>query len=109
MSVTVANSRFITSSLRAAFYQQLLAVSDFHESGKWLVAECEKAQALRQTEKLKELSVILSGIPIQEYQLIGQFYQAYTRIGQNPRTLLENVVEKSKTYKAKALIALATL
>jgi len=109
MSVTVANSRFITSSLRAAFYQQLVAVSDFHKLGKWLVAECEKAQALRQTERLKESSLILSGIPIQEYQIIGQFYEAYTSVGQNPHTLLENVVEKSKSYKSKALIALATL
>jgi hypothetical protein len=111
MSVKVASSRFIHSSLEvwAALYQQLISISDFHRLGKWLVAECEKAQLLRQTEKLKESSLILSGIPIQEYQLIGQFYQGFTRMSQNPRKVFEDVVEKSKTYKSKALIALASL
>lgn len=111
MSVKVANSRFIHSSLEvwAALYQRLMSISDFHRLGKWLVAECEKAQLLRQTEKLKKSSLILSGIPLQEYQLIGQFYQGFARIDQSPRQVFEDVVEKSNTYKSKALIALASL
>jgi hypothetical protein len=111
MSDTVAKNRFIVSSKYAALYQQLVTISDFHRLGKWLVDECEKAQAFRQAEKLKELSLVLSGIPIQEYQLIGQFYQSWqsARKGQRPRKLLEDVIEKSSTFKSKALIALAAL
>lgn len=90
-------------------YQQIMDISDLDKLGKWLVAECEKAQAFRETNKLKEMSLILSGIPIQEYQLIGQFYQGYTGVSQNPHKIFENVIEKSKTYKSIALIALATL
>jgi hypothetical protein len=111
MSVKVAKNRFIHSSLEvwAALYQQLIPISDSHRLGRWLVAECEKAQMLRQTEFLKESSLILSGIPIQEYQLIGQFYQGFACMSQNPRKVFEEVIEKSITYKSKALIALAAL
>jgi hypothetical protein len=113
MSVKVASNRFIVSSLErwSALYQRLNKISDFHKLGRWLVAECESAQALRQFEKLEELSGILSYMPIQEYQLIGQFYQGWhnTRIGQKPRKLFEDIIEKSNTFKSKALIALASL
>jgi tetratricopeptide (TPR) repeat protein len=111
MSVKVANSRFISFSLQksGALYRQLISISDLHRLGKWLAAECEKAQMFRQTEKLKESSLILSGIPIEEYQLIGQFYQGFSGVSQNPRKVFEDIVEKSNTYKSKALIALAAL
>jgi len=111
MSVTVASNRFILSSVEiwAELYQQAHTFSDFRKLGKWLVAECEKAQAFRQTEKLKELSQVLSAIPLQEYQLIGNFYQAYSHSIPDPRRIYEEVAEKSITYKAKAFTALARM
>jgi hypothetical protein len=110
MSVKVANSRFIHSSIEIWAKLHLARnISDFHQLGSCLVLESEKAQALRQAERLQELSFILSQIPIQEYQLIGLFYQCWSKTSPNPQKLLENVIEKSRTYKAKAMIALGTL
>jgi len=112
MSVTVANSRFINSSLRAAFYQQLLSrVSDFRELGKRAVGEAERATNFRNTTRLEELTIVLSNIPIPEYQLIGQYYLGVSDYfkGESKQSLFENIVEKSQTYKAQAFITLAAL
>jgi hypothetical protein len=110
MSVKVANNRFIHSSIEIWAKLHLARnISDFHKLGSILVLESETAQALRQADRLQELSFILSQIPIQEYQLIGQFYQCWSKTTPNSRKLLEDVIEKSCTYKPKAMIALGTL
>ena len=72
MSVRVASNRFITSSLQAGFYQQLLRnVSGFQVMGKRLVRFAENARAWRQAEQVEEVGRVLSNIPLKEYQLIG--------------------------------------
>ena len=111
MSVKVANSRFINSSLQksAGFYQQLFReISGFHELGQSLVRQAEVAQSLRQVDRVEEIALVLSNLPLKEHRLIGNYYQAWLqRREYNARQVFESVLEQSKTYKAKALISLA--
>ncbi len=112
MSVRVANSRFIVSSKSALVYQRLLKnVSDFQGLGNRLIQEAEIAQSFRQTKTLTELSIILSNLPLSEYRLIGQYYLGWCGYckGENTREVIEQVVEKSKTYKVKALVCLGAV
>jgi tetratricopeptide (TPR) repeat protein len=111
MSVKVASNRFIASSV-AGFYQQLLStVSGFQELGKCLIRAAEIAQDLRRIDVVREFGLILSNIPIKEYQLIGQHFLAWCayRGGENVVNSLEEVLEKSQTYKAKSLMVLAAI
>jgi tetratricopeptide (TPR) repeat protein len=110
MSIKVAASRFMLSSLRAGFYQQIVkSISGFEELGQMLIREAEIAQAYRQVSRADEIGSILSNLPIKEYQLIGQYYKALCvqHIGGNARGIFERVVEESNTYRAKALMSLA--
>ncbi|HEX5735697.1 MAG TPA: hypothetical protein VF131_22915 [Blastocatellia bacterium] len=114
MSIKVASNRFITSSLKGwfGFYQQLISnVSSFQELGSALVKEADIARGFRQSDRMEELGLILSNIPIKEYNLIGQYYLGWASYlkGENPRAMFEQVAEYSKTYKAKAFVALAAI
>ena len=111
MSINVASNRFILSSLRAGFYQQLFkGISGFQELGHRLVKEIETAQAFRQDSRVIELALILGNLPIKEHQLIGQYYKAWLgqKKGENAHGVFERVAEESRTYKSKALLSLAT-
>lgn len=114
MSITVASSRFIGSSIRRwdALYQQLRSnVFNFEQYGKKLTVEAEQAQTLRHPEWLDELSTVLSHSPIKEYQLIGQYYQGWCayRRNEDARATFETVAEQSDAYRPKALISLAAV
>jgi tetratricopeptide (TPR) repeat protein len=113
MSVKVANSLFIVSSLKhVALYQQLFRnLSDFQTWGKRIIQGAEQAQMLRQTERMEECGLILSNSPIKEHSLIGQYYLGWSAHlkGQEAKRTFENVLESSKTYKPRALIALAAV
>jgi tetratricopeptide (TPR) repeat protein len=113
MSVRVASNRFIVSSLKyAVLYQQLFRnLSDFQTWGKRIIQSAEQAQMLRQTERMEECGLILSNSPIKEYSLIGQYYLGWSAHlkGQESKRTFENVLERSKTYKPRALIALAAV
>lgn len=110
MSIKVASNRFIVSSLRAGFYQQLFRdISGFQELGCRLVLEAETAHAFRQGSRVEEIIPFLCNLPIREHQLIGQYYKGLRiqRTGQNANYIFERVAEQSSTYKAKALMSLA--
>lgn len=112
MSVKVANNRFIVSSLRVGFYQQLFKnASSFGELGNRLVKTIEAAQDFRQAEKVEELASFLSNFPLKEYRLIGQYYRGLWlyRKGENSRDIFEKIAEDSSTYRAKALWSLAAI
>jgi hypothetical protein len=114
MSVQVPNRRFIQSSLdwAAEFYQYLFKRGrSFHELGNRLVSEAKQAIAFRQADRLNELGLMLSNLPIKEYQLIGQYYRAWSayRSGDMTRLVFEKVAEESATHRASALITLAAL
>lgn len=110
MSVTVANNRFITSSLKGFYRCLTYHFSSFQALGERIIHEAETAQAFRQIEKLEELGSILSNFPIQEYRLAGQYYIGWciNRKGHDARELFEKIVEKSTTYRPLALIELAS-
>ena len=114
MSVRVANSRFITSSLQKSvgFYQQILrGVSNFQELGNRLVKKAEALFYLRQVDSLKEFGLLLSNLPIKEYQLIGQYYLGWCEYynGANETRTFEDVVENSTAYRPNALMSLAAI
>jgi hypothetical protein len=111
MSVKVAKSRFIVSSV-TGFYQHLTRrVSSFQELGNYLVREAELAQAFRQTDKLKDLGSMLANLPLREHSVIGQYYLTWCeyRKGQNVQDKLEKIFEQTQTYKPKVLFSLAAL
>lgn len=114
MIVKVANSRFISfSSLKfGALYQHLLRhISDFQKLGERLIQEANRAKAFRYTDRIEELGIVLSNIPIKEYKLIGQYYVGWAAYleGERSGDVFEKVLEQSHRYKAKALISLAVL
>ena len=114
MSVTVANSRFIGSSIQRwlVLYQHLRSkVSDFERFGKILVAEAERAHILRQGWWLEELSIALRHSPLTEHRMIGLYYQGWCarRRGEDARAAFETVAEHSEAFRAKALISLAAV
>jgi tetratricopeptide (TPR) repeat protein len=114
MRVKTPNNFLIGSSLnlQAGFYHWLVSnVTDLHELGNRLVKAAEVAHAFRQVDRLEEIGLILSNLPIEEHRLIGQCYLgvcAY-RKGGGHKGVLNEVVEKSQTYKAKALMTLAAV
>jgi tetratricopeptide (TPR) repeat protein len=112
MSVKVAKNRFINFSLVAKYRHFLESASNFVELGKRLTAAAETAQSMRQTEAVREYALILSNIPVKEYQLIGQYYLGWYACctgGDVPTSLFENIFDHSKTYKSKSLITLGAL
>jgi tetratricopeptide (TPR) repeat protein len=111
MSVKVAKSRFIVFSF-AGFYQQAIKKHwDFQKLGDYLVQTAEAAQDLRQSEAVRECSLVLSNLPLKEYQLWGSYYQAWYeyRNSKESQTLLEKVVEQSDSCRSKSLLILAAL
>jgi tetratricopeptide (TPR) repeat protein len=114
MSVKVASNCFIESSITrfGELYQHVLKnVLSFQELGDRLIQEADVARSFRHIDKLEEMGRLLSNIPIREYQLIGQYYVGLAEClkGESPRELLEEVIEHSDTYRAKALISLAVI
>lgn len=111
MTVKVANSRFITSSLRGGFYQQLLlSISDFKTLGNRLVSMAGLAQGFRQIDALEEISRVLSNFPLSEYHYAGQYYWGWCNLrkGKDPEQYLETVINHSSSFRAMALIDVAT-
>lgn len=115
MTVKVAKNRFIpNSSLHSwvALYQQLFSnLPDIHTLGALLIREAETAQTLRQAQRLEELGLMLSNLPVKEYQVIGQYYAGWGAHlqGEETRHIFEQVLENSTTYKERALIGLAAV
>jgi hypothetical protein len=112
MSVRVAKNLFINFSSVAKYRHFLGGVSDIVELGKHLTLAAETAQLMRQTDAVREYGLILSNLPVKEYQLIGQYYLGWYACcsgGQVTASLFENIFEESKTYKAKSLITLGAL
>jgi hypothetical protein len=111
MSVKVAKSRFMDFSL-VKYHQLFSGISNVVELGKRLIVLTETAQMMRQTDAVREYGLILSNLPVKEYQLIGQYYLGWLDSCNGisvPPSLFENVFDQSKTYKAKALITLGGL
>ena len=99
------------------FYQQLLnGVVTYRQLGNKLIQSAEQANAFRQLDRVRELAEILIGLPIKEYQHIGQYFLALSvhRNGKGDvdtaQNILNNVVDKlHSNYKAKAIFLLAAV
>jgi tetratricopeptide (TPR) repeat protein len=112
MSVRVAKNRFISFSLVAEYHHFLEGISNIVELGKHLTSAAETAQLIRQADTVREYGLILSNLPVKEYQLIGRYYlgwcACWNGIDVAP-SFFESIFDQSRTYKAKALITLGGL
>lgn len=112
MSKQTESNRLIFPSFSrvAEFYQQLLSgITTYEELGTRILNRIETAHAFRQVERVRELARILINVPIREYQLIAQYYLVWCKCQdlQFHSDILEQIVEKTQAYKAKALISRA--
>jgi len=114
MSKQVESSLFIASSFseHAAFYQQLLkGITSYEALAARILVHIKTAHAFRQTERVRELAGILVNLPLSEARLIGQCYLAWCecRAQNYNAALLESVIDRTRIYKAHALISRAAI
>jgi hypothetical protein len=119
MSKDTDKSLFILSPLAkyTEFYQQLLrGVISYQQLGNRLIRLAEQANAFRQLDQVKELAGLVIGLPIKDYQHVGQYYLALSihRNGkgdiETAQRILEGIVgEIHSSYKAKAILLLAAV
>ena len=120
MSDTTATSLFMFSPLTtkyAGFYQGLLrGVVNYEQLGNRLIQLGDQAHAFRQFDKVKEIALLLSNIPLKNFQAIGQYFLAvaFNSVGngdqEQARKLFEVAVDTAPTqYKSKALLSLAAV
>ena len=116
MSVTIANSLFIVSSLKryAGFYQRLFETTfSFKELGNKLITIAEQEQAFRRYDKVKEAAICLVNLPLKEYQGVGHYYLGLCeyRRGHNEQSqkLLEQASSLSVHFQDKAILSLAAV
>lgn len=94
-----------------ALYQHLLSgVASYAELGNRVLRHIRAAHAFRQVEQVRELARILSNIPMREYQLIAQYYFVWCqcRALKYHNEVLERIIDRTETYKAKALASRGT-
>src|SRR2546423_15008929 len=105
MSTETAKSLFIVSSMPRLYQALLTGVGSYQAFGNRLLEQIKTAHAFRQVEQVKEIATVLSNIPIQEYQLIGQYYLVWCdcRDSLFKAEALENIAGKTRTYKAQVL------
>lgn len=62
-------------------------------------------------DAVRDLSRLLINIPVKEYQLIAQYYLVWCRCREfeYPATVLEQIIEQTRTYKTKALFSRGAL
>src|ERR1051325_1292610 len=103
MSRDTDNSLFMLPpfSKYAGFYQQLFrGIVSYEQLGNRLIRLAEQANSFRQLDKVGEIAELLIGLPIKEYQHVGQYYLALSihRNGKGnidtAQRILENIVSK---------------
>jgi tetratricopeptide (TPR) repeat protein len=113
MSMQTTASLFMDSPLQRGLYQQLLtSVITFQELGNRLIKHAYQAKAFRRVEEVRQVAEILCNLPINDYQVIGQYYLAWCERRTNPQAikLFENVAETAPTrFRAFAMHSLAAL
>ena len=120
MSDTTATNLFMYSpslGKYTGFYQGLLkGFVSYEHLGNRLIQLAEQAHAFRQFDKVKELGLILSNIPLKKYQPIGLYFLAVAtnRKGngdqEKARQLYELVADTAPSlYRAKATLSLAAV
>jgi len=119
VSTTTKSSLFMFSPLSkyAGFYQELLSGTvNYTQLVNRLIQIGERAHSFRQFEIVREVGLILSKIPIKDYQAIGWYFLAVAAnsVGNGDqdeaKRLFEFVVDNAPdSYKAKAILSLGAL
>lgn len=114
-----ATNRFIVppSGKQVALYQELFkGFVHYDQLGKRLIYLAEQARELKQIDALSELALILSNLPIERYQIIGQYYLALSicRDGQGNLEQASTMFEKVAScapliYRAEAMLSLSSI
>lgn len=118
---TTINTRFFIDSPSEAnspeLYQVLLrSVARCQGLGNQLVSLAEQAHASRQYDQLREAALLLSNLPLNNYQAVGTYFSgvAAYKLGrgdrQQARSLFERAVDTAPdTYKVKGILSLAAV
>jgi hypothetical protein len=115
MSVnTTANLLMVSPLVKSAeFYQQLLrGVRSYEDLGNRILGRIKAAHAFRQLESVRESALLLSNLPLKQYQKIGQYYLAWCerKNGDTVTGMLESLTETAPAkYRAYAMHVLATI
>jgi hypothetical protein len=111
MSKDTDNSLFIDSSVTRLYQQLLSSIGTYEELGTRIVKQIKLHHSFRRTNEIRELSRILVNFPIKEYRLIGQYYLLWCgcREKKYHASILEKVIEQSRTYKTRALQSRAAI
>ncbi len=119
MSTTTKSSRFMFSPLPkyAGFYQELLAGTvNYTQLANRLIQQGERAHSFRQFDRVGEVGLILSNIPVRHYQAIGCYFLAVAAnsMGNGDQDeagrLFQLAVDTAPdSYKAKALSSLGAV
>jgi hypothetical protein len=120
MSRDTAANFFILSPSEAnsvGLYQVLLrGIDNYHQLGNRLVRLAEQAHAFRQFDKVKEMGLMLSSVPIKNYQAIGQYFLALAthRVANGDTDIARKlfkaaIVTAPDAYKLKAMLALGSI
>lgn len=119
MSKPPKSSFFMVTPLAkyAGFYQQLLkGTGDYKQLGDRLIQLGEQAHSSRQFAKVKEIGLILSNVPIKDYQAIGYYFLAVAANSmgngdqEEARRLFELAVDAAPaSYKVKSILSLGAL
>src|SRR5689334_18725588 len=109
MSKETARNLFIVSSMPRLYQHLLSGIASYQALGKRIIKQIKAAHAVRQAEKVRELSRILINIPIKEYQLIAQYYLVWCKCRELDfhDQLLERIAEQSYSYRTQSLISRA--
>lgn len=119
VSTTTESNLFMFSPLAkyAGFYQQLLrGTADYCLLGNRLIQLAEQAHSLRQFDRVEEIGLVLSNIPIKHFETIGGYFLAVAAnsLGNGDRDeagrLFESAVDRAPDpYKVKAVLSLGAL
>jgi tetratricopeptide (TPR) repeat protein len=120
MSKQTAASLFILppSLVKSAeLYQALLhGIESYQELGNRLIRLAEQAHAFRQFDKVRELGMVLSHLPVKSYQGIGHYFLAVAthRVANGDRDIAKRLFELAANtapdvYKSKAVASLGAL
>jgi tetratricopeptide (TPR) repeat protein len=104
-------------SKHARFYQELVrGIKNYHQLGNRLIELGEQAHAFRQFKQVKEIGLVLSNIPIKEYQTVGYYFLAVAANEngngdqQHAKKLYEVVANNAiGKYEGKAILSLAAV
>ena len=101
----------------ARLYQELLSgVASYQQLGNKLIQLAEQAHAFRQLDKVKEIGLLLSNLPVRDYQAIGHYFLGVAANSKGngdqneAKRLFELTIDTAPdSYKVKSFLSLGAL